>query len=215
MASSASLEGFYFKPRIDKELLEAHSEGIICLSGCVSSEFNQMILGGRGANSAEDHFTQAAEVAKWFHGVFGDRYFIEIMNNGVEIQRIGLEGSVEVANQVGIPLVATSDCHYVDPDDWEAQDVMLCINTGRFRTDDKRMRMDGHQYFFVHLSRCTKSFRAFRCGCEKPGNRRHGRYRFGPDKTILPGLQVRRRYRARRLFARIVPVRTQRAVRRQ
>lgn len=147
MASAASLEGFYFKPRIDKELLQAHSEGIICLSGCVSSEFNQMILGGRGAKEAEDHFSQAAEVAKWFHGVFGDRYFIEIMNNGVEIQRIGLEGSVEIANKIGLPLVATSDCHYVDRDDWEAQDVMLCINTGRFRTDEKRMKMDGQEYF--------------------------------------------------------------------
>ncbi len=147
MASAASLEGFYFKPRIDKELLEAHSEGIICLSGCVSSEFNQMILGGRGAKEAVDHFEQAAEVAKWFHGLFGDRYFIEIMNNGVDIQRIGLEGSVEIANKVGLPLVATSDCHYVDPEDWESQDVMLCINTGRFRTDDKRMKMDGQEYF--------------------------------------------------------------------
>ena len=148
MASAASLEGFYFKPRIDKELLEAHSEGIICLSGCVSSEFNQRILGGRGSQEAGDHLAEAAEVAQWFHGVFGDdRYFIEIMNNGVDIQRIGLEGSVEVAQKVGIPLVATSDCHYVDPDDWESQDVMLCINTGRFRTDDKRMKMDGREYF--------------------------------------------------------------------
>ena len=147
MASAASLEGFYFKPRIDKELLEAHSEGIICLSGCVSSEFNQKILAGRGAKEAGDHLAEAAEVANWFQKVFGERYFIEIMNNGVEIQRIGLEGSVEVAQKVGVPLVATSDCHYVDPEDWSCQDVMLCINTGRFRTDEKRMKMDGHDYF--------------------------------------------------------------------
>lgn len=146
MASKASLEGFYFKPRIDKELLAAHSEGIICLSGCVSSEFSRAIL-RRGGSGAEDHLAQGAEVAKWFHGVFGDRYFIEIMNNGVDIQREQLKGAVQVANSVGIPLVATSDCHYVDREDAEAQDVMLCINTGKFRTDAKRMKMEGDQFY--------------------------------------------------------------------
>jgi DNA polymerase-3 subunit alpha len=144
MASVAYLEGFYFKPRIDKELLQAHSEGIICLSGCVSSEFSRALLKGHGG---EEHLKEAIEVAQWFQGVFGDRYFIEIMNNGVEIQRLALEGSVDVARAVSLPLVATSDCHYVDAEDAEAQDVMLCINTGKYRTDTSRMRMDGNQYF--------------------------------------------------------------------
>jgi DNA polymerase-3 subunit alpha len=144
MASSASLDGFYFKPRIDKELLEAHSEGIICLSGCVSSEFNRMLLRGGDTKS---QLSDACDIAAWFQKIFGDRYFIEIMNNGVEIQRIALEGAVEVSRQMGIPLVATSDTHYVDPEDAEAQDVMLCINTGRFRTDSSRMKMDGNQYY--------------------------------------------------------------------
>ena len=146
MASAASLEGFYFKPRIDKELLAAHSEGIICLSGCVSSEFNRAIL-NRGGQGAEDYLQQAEKVAGWFASTFGDRYFIEVMNNGVDIQQIALEGSVEIANRMGIPLVATSDCHYVDPEDSDVQDVMLCINTGKFRTDERRMRMDGDQYY--------------------------------------------------------------------
>ena len=146
MASSASLEGFYFKPRIDRELLEAHSEGIICLSGCVSSEFNQAILKHHG-RGAEEILKQAGEVASWFHSIFDDRYFIEIMNNGVGIQETCLKASVELANAKGLPLVATSDCHYVDRDDAEAQDVMLCINTGRFRTDTNRMKMDGNEYY--------------------------------------------------------------------
>ncbi len=144
MASAAYLEGFYFKPRIDKELLEAHHEGIICLSGCVSSEFNRALLRGHGG---EEHLSEALEVAAWFQELFGDRYFIEIMNNGVEIQRLAMEGAVDVARRSGIPLVATSDCHYVDREDAEAQDVMLCINTGKFRTDSTRLRMDGNQYF--------------------------------------------------------------------
>lgn len=145
MASSASLEGFYFKPRIDKELLEQHHEGIICLSGCVSSEFSQAIL--RGGNGAEESLAEAREVAAWFRNLFGDRYFIEIMNNGLDIQRMQLEGAVEIANDIGVPLVATSDCHYVDPSDAEAQDVMLCINTGKFRTDTNRMKMENDQFY--------------------------------------------------------------------
>lgn len=144
LASAAYLEGFYFKPRIDKELLERYNEGIICLSGCVSSEFSRAILRGVGA---EDHLKEAMEIAQWFHRLFGDRYYIEVMNNGVEIQRLQLEGAVEVAKKLGVPLVATSDTHYVDREDAEAQDILLCINTGKFRTDTTRMRMDGNQYY--------------------------------------------------------------------
>ncbi|MEM7454300.1 MAG: DNA polymerase III subunit alpha, partial [Planctomycetota bacterium] len=146
MASSASLEGFHYKPRIDKELLEEYHEGIICLSGCVSSEFSRAILKSKG-NGAEEQLEQAAEVANWFRNLFGERYFIEIMNNGLDIQREQLLGAVEVANRVGIPLVATSDCHYVDKGDAEIQDVMLCINTGKFRTDTNRMKMEGDQFY--------------------------------------------------------------------
>jgi len=145
MASAAYLEGFYFKPRIDKELLAAHSEGIICLSGCVSSEFSRLILSGSGPD--KKHLDQAAEVAAWFHKTFGDRYFIEIQNNGIDIQRFQMEGAVEIAKKMGLPLVATSDAHYVDREDAEAQDIMLCINTGKFRTDTNRMKMDGSEFY--------------------------------------------------------------------
>jgi len=157
MASAASLEGFYFKPRIDRELLEAHHEGIICLSGCVSSEFNQAILKNQG-RGAEEILEQAGKVAQWFQGIFGDRYFIEIMNNGVGIQETCLNASVDLANSLGMPLVATSDCHYVDRDDAEAQDVMLCINTGRFRTDTNRMKMDGQEYYLRNQDQMYEKF---------------------------------------------------------
>ncbi len=144
MASRAYLEGFFYKPRIDKELLEAHSEGIICLSGCVSGEFSRAILKGHGD---QPDLTQAMEIAAWFHRVFGDRYFVEIQNNGLEIQQLAMHGAVEVARRMGLPLVATSDAHYVHREDAEAQDVLLCINTGKFRTDRDRMRMEGDQFF--------------------------------------------------------------------
>jgi len=144
LASSAFLEGFYRKPRIDKELLEAHHEGLICLSGCVSGELSRSLL--RGSN-AEADLEEAMQVAAWFHKLFGNRYYIEIQNNGLEIQRLALEGSLKVARHMGLPLVATSDAHYVRREDSEAQDVLLCINTGRFRTDTTRMRMEGNEFF--------------------------------------------------------------------
>src|SRR5262249_42873431 len=111
LASKAYLEGFYFKPRIDRELLEQYHEGLICLSGCVSSEFSRAILAGR--DESHEHLAQAKEIAAWFQRLFGDRYFIEIQNNGLEIQRRQMEGAIEVARAMGLPLVATSDAHYV------------------------------------------------------------------------------------------------------
>ena len=145
MASKAYLEGFYFKPRIDKELLEAHNEGIVCLSGCVSGELSRLLL--KGGMTSDADLAEPMETARWFHNLFGDRYFIEIQNNGIEIQRMAMEGSLRIADKLGLPLVCTSDAHYADRDDAEAHDVMLCINTGRFRTDTSRMRMDGNEYF--------------------------------------------------------------------
>ncbi len=144
MASSAYLEGFYRKPRIDRELLADHHEGIICLSGCVSGELSRLLLKNQGT---EDAMSEALDLARWFHNVFGDRYFIEIQNNGLDIQRQAMELSIDVADKLGLPLVATSDAHYVDREDAEAQDVLLCINTGRFRTDNDRMKMEGSEFF--------------------------------------------------------------------
>ena len=145
MASKAYLEGFYFKPRIDKALLEEFNEGIVCLSGCVSGELSRTLLKGGMQSDAE--LAESMEIAGWFHKLFGDRYFIEIQNNGIEIQRMAMEGSLRIAERMGLPLVCTSDAHYADKDDAEAHDVMLCINTGKFRTDTSRMRMDGNEYF--------------------------------------------------------------------
>jgi DNA polymerase-3 subunit alpha len=138
MASAAFLEGYHYKPRIDKELLEAHSEGIICLSGCASAEFSDYIL--------KDRLDEACKLAEWFVRVFRDNFYIEIQNNGVEIQRLCMDGAVDIANRMGLPLVATSDAHYLKQDDSVAHDVLLCINTGRLRGDAKRFRFDGNQF---------------------------------------------------------------------
>jgi DNA polymerase-3 subunit alpha len=142
LSSAAFLEGFYFKPRIDKEILAAHKEGLICLSGCVSSELNRTVLAGGEAN-----MEKAREIVEWFQKVFGENYYIELQNNGLEIQRVAMEGSIDVANQLGVPMVATSDVHYISREDAEAQDILLCVNTGKFRTDTNRMRMETNEFY--------------------------------------------------------------------
>ena len=139
LSSVAYLEGFHYRPRIDKELLEAHNEGVILLSGCASSELSHFILG--------DRMDEAKELTAWYTKVFGDRFYMEIQNAGIEIQRLCAEGTIDLANQMGLPLVATNDAHYLTQDDADAHDVLLCVNTGATRSDTKRMQMDGDQFF--------------------------------------------------------------------
>ncbi|MCE5266995.1 MAG: DNA polymerase III subunit alpha, partial [Planctomycetaceae bacterium] len=153
LSSRAFIEGFYFKPRIDKELLTSHREGLICLSGCVASELNRTILAGGEAN-----LEKAMEIATWFRNLFGDDYYIEIQNNDLEIQRVATRGAIEVSRRLDIPLVATSDVHYVLREDADAQDILLCVNTGKFRTDTNRMRMETNEF---HLRSPEEMYAAF------------------------------------------------------
>jgi DNA polymerase-3 subunit alpha len=139
MASSAFLDGYYYVPRIDKELLEAHHEGVICLSGCASGEFSELIL--------LDRMKEAEQVAVHFHRLFGKDFYVEIQNNGLEIQRRCAQGAIDIANRLGLPLVATSDAHYLTQADAPAHDVLLCINTGRSREDANRMRYGSDQFY--------------------------------------------------------------------
>jgi DNA polymerase-3 subunit alpha len=139
MSTAAFLEGFYYKPRIDKELLQANNEGILCLSGCAAGELSNLILG--------DRMDEAERLAAWYQSVFGDRFYLEIQNGGLEIQRLCAEGTIELARRMGVPLVATNDAHYLDRSDAEAHDVLLCVNTAALRADVKRMRMEGDQFF--------------------------------------------------------------------
>ncbi len=138
MASAAFLEGFHYKPRIDKELLAAHHEGIVCLSGCAAAEFSDYIL--------KDQLDEARKVAEWFAKLFGDDFHVEIQNNGLDIQRICAEGALDIARQLGVPAVATSDAHYLKQEDSVSHDVLLCINTGRSRSNPNRFKFTGDQF---------------------------------------------------------------------
>jgi len=139
MASTAYLEGFYYKPRIDKELLEAHSEGLICLTGCAASELSQLILC--------DKMGDAKKLVAWYQKVFGDRVYMEIQNCGLEIQKLCADGTIDLANEMGLPLVATNDAHYLNREDASAHDVLLCVNTRTVLNAENRMKMEGEEFF--------------------------------------------------------------------
>ncbi len=139
LSSKSFLEGFYYKPRIDKEILERHSEGLICLSGCVSSEFSDHIL--------HDKPKPAEELVAWYQKVFGEEnFFIEIQNNKVQIQHDHEERAVALARRMGVPLVATSDAHYLHQEDAPAHDVLLCVNMGKLVDDPNRMRFESQEF---------------------------------------------------------------------
>jgi DNA polymerase-3 subunit alpha len=140
LSSLSFLEGFYYKPRIDKEILARHAEGLICLSGCASAEFSDYIL--------HDKMAEAKELCAWYERVFGkERFFVEIQDNGVPIQHDCAAGALEIARTMGLPVVATSDAHYLTREDAAAHDVLLCINTGKTLDDPTRMRFETEEFF--------------------------------------------------------------------
>jgi DNA polymerase III subunit alpha len=130
MSSIAYLEGFYRNPRIDRELLEEHKEGIICLSGCLAGEFNQYIINNKPQ--------EAEKLAKWFRKVFGEDFYIEIQNNGIALQDECTPVAANIAEKLGIPLVATADAHYLCSEDARAHDVLFCINTRQMHDPRKK-----------------------------------------------------------------------------
>jgi DNA polymerase III subunit alpha len=140
LSSLSFLEGFYYKPRIDKEILERHSQGLVCLSGCASGELSDYILHGKTA--------QAEELCAWYLRVFGEEcFYVEIQDNGVAIQHECAQGSLEIAQRMGLPVVATSDAHYLTRSDAAAHDVLLCINTAKTVDDPTRMRFQTDEFY--------------------------------------------------------------------
>jgi len=140
LISAAHLEGFYYKPRIDRELLAKHSEGLIALSGCLKGEVNHHILAGDGG--------KAREIAGLYRDIFGpERYFIELHDHGIDAQRRCNPELIKIAREMNLDLVAANDVHFLDRAHHESHDVMLCIGTGSMVLDEKRMRYAAELYF--------------------------------------------------------------------
>ncbi|MDE0891011.1 MAG: DNA polymerase III subunit alpha, partial [Planctomycetota bacterium] len=141
LASSAYTEGFHFRPRIDKELLSKYADGINCLSGCLAGEINQLFKLDKDA--------EAEQLASDFRDMFGaDHFWLELQRNGIELQDKVNENMVRLAQRTGIPLVATNDIHYLRHEDCQAQDVLLCINTGAKKAEVNRFKFDTDSLFF-------------------------------------------------------------------
>ena len=133
-------EGFYYKPRIDKELLGQHSKGLICLSGCLGGEVQARLL-----NST----FESAERAAWeYKEIFGADYYLEIENQGFEAERLIIPKQLELSKKTGIPLVLTNDSHYLDYSDADLHDTLLCVGTKKNKKDANRMRFSSDQFFF-------------------------------------------------------------------
>jgi DNA polymerase-3 subunit alpha len=141
LASSAYLEGFHYKPRIDRELLAEHAEGLIVLSGCLKGQAASAASRGDSARSRG--------VLEWYRDVFGpERFYVEIQENGLEEQARANSELVVLARELGLRLVATNDVHYLDRGDSPAHDVLLCIGTGKRRSDQQRLRFATDAFYF-------------------------------------------------------------------
>jgi DNA polymerase-3 subunit alpha len=141
LVSLAHLEGFYYKPRVDKELLSQYNDGLIALSGCMKGEI--------AAHASRGEMKKALQSAEDYRRIFNDRrFFIEIQNNGVENQLQVNERLLEIGHQLSLPAVATNDCHYLHRKDAKAQEVLLCIQTGKTLQDNDRMRFPSDEFYF-------------------------------------------------------------------
>ena len=151
IVSSASTEGFYYKPRVDRELLEKFSEGLICCSACLGGDIPQLLL--------NDRYDDAKELALWFSGVFGSgNYYLELQSNGIEAQIKINRLLKQLSAETGIPLVATNDVHFVRREDAKAQDVLMCIQTGKRYSDENRMRFETDQFYLRSPDEMKKLF---------------------------------------------------------
>lgn len=152
LTSLAYTEGMHVRPRVDRELLAQYARGITCLSGCLSSEMNKLFRRGKEA--------EAEKVAMELRDLFGPEHFwLELQRNGIQIQEDCNVAMHRLHQRMGIPLVATNDIHYLRHEDCAVQDVLLCINTGAKRTDEKRFRMDTNTLFFRTREEMAHEFR--------------------------------------------------------
>ena len=138
--SRAFTEGFYYKPRIDLELIQKYASGLVCTSACLAGQLPRLLLAGKTA--------EAEQMIVQYQSIFGkENFFIELQNHGLEKQKEVAPLLIDIAQRMNVPMVVTNDIHYVYPDDWAAQDVLLCIGTKKLRSDTNRMMYEGHQFY--------------------------------------------------------------------
>jgi DNA polymerase-3 subunit alpha len=140
LVSKAYLEGYYYKPRVDRELLAQHADGLLVLSGCLNSEVSRLLSAGDAA--------KAQQTAGWYQEVFGkDYYFMEVQSHGLEQQVAVTEGTIKIARAIGAPLCGTNDSHYLEADHSRAHEALLCIQTGTTMSDPNRWKFSSNEFY--------------------------------------------------------------------
>ncbi len=151
MVSRANEEGFYIKPRVDKELLREYHEGLVCLSACLSGEVSSALLAG--------DYDEALSIADFYRGLFGDDFYIELQDHGIDEQRRILPLLVKLAKELNIPIVATNDCHYLTRADSMTQRAVLCIQTNTTIDDDNAMGFETDEFYVKSSSEMSELFK--------------------------------------------------------
>ena len=159
LSSLASLEGFYYKPRMDRELLSQYSQGIIATTGCAAGEIQTRIRMGA--------YNEARAAAANYRDIFGaDNYFVEIMDHDIEIERRVKDDLLKLAKELGLPLVATNDLHYTYADDAKHHEALLCIQSGTTLADPKRFRFEGKEYYLKDAATMRRIFKDLEIACD-------------------------------------------------
>ena len=183
LVSIGFVDGYYYKPRIDLEVLEKYHEGLICLSGCLAGSLNQALLNGNNE--------KAEEIALWHKKVFGEDYYIEVQNNGLQEQVLANQKLIQLARKLAIPLAATNDAHYLKREDAYNHEVLLCIQTGKRMSDSDRMRFETDELYVKSPEEMSEYFSNFPDAIEntvKIAEKCNVKFEFG--HTILPNYDV-------------------------
>jgi len=183
LVSLSFIEGFYYKPRVDKELLREYSRGLIALTSCLAGEVPTYILNNR--------IDKAKESIKEYLDIFGEDFYLELQDNGLEEQKYVNEKLIELSKEFSVPLVATNDVHYLNKEDAEIHDILLCIQTGSKLNDKDRLRFKTNEFYFKSEEEMSRIFESIpealentvkiaeKCNLELPLN-----------KVILPVFEV-------------------------
>ena len=159
LSSLASLEGFYYKPRMDRELLSQYGQGLIATTGCAAGEIQTRIRMGA--------YNEARAAAANYRDIFGaDNYFVEIMDHDIEIERRVKDDLLKLAKELGLPLVATNDLHYTYADDAKHHEALLCIQSGTTLADPKRFKFEGKEYYLKDAATMRRIFKDLEIACD-------------------------------------------------
>lgn len=152
LASEAFVNGYYYRPRMDYDMLRSHSEGLIALSACLSGDLPKILLQG--------HLDEARRYVTMMQEIFGkDNFFIEIMDHGIRDEKLVLPRLIDLAREMDVKLIATNDCHYLEEKDADAQEVLMCIQTGKTLEDETRMRMETRELYVKSEEQMRALFR--------------------------------------------------------